>query len=117
MTVINSYQHHVLPNWKAFIGGKNQTSDLRLQILESWVRCQKASVNPYNSVRHSRLEGADLRKMLIDKQELIKVAKPIMNNLYQFVEGSGFVVVLTDEQGYIMEMFGDDDTISKFHDQ
>lgn len=112
MTAINSFQHHVLPNWKAFIGGKNQTYGLRPQILESWGRCQQACVNPYNNSIHSRLEGADLRKMLTKKQELIKVAKPIMENLYQFVKGSGFVVVLTDERGYIMEMFGDEDTLN-----
>ncbi|MBP2628074.1 MAG: modulated sigma54 specific transcriptional regulator, Fis family [Firmicutes bacterium] len=112
MTAINSYQHHVLPNWKAFIGGRNQTYGLRPQILESWVRCQQASVNPYNNSIHSKLEIADFRKMLAEKRELIKIAKPIMSNLYQFVQGSGFVVVITDEQGYIMEMFGDDDTLN-----
>jgi len=112
MTAINSYQQHILPNWKAFIGGKNQTYGLKPQILESWVRCQEASVNPYNHSTHSRLEVADLQKMLAEKRELIKIAKPIMANLYQFVQGSGFVVVLTDEQGYIMEMFGDEDTLN-----
>jgi len=112
MTGINSYQHYVLPNWKAFIGGKNQTYGLRPQILESWVRCQQAGVNPYNNSIHSRLEIPDLRKMLTEKQELIKIAKPIMSNLYQFVQGTGFVVVLTDEHGYIMELFGDEDTIN-----
>ena len=112
MTAINSYQHHILPNWKAFIGGKNQTSGLRPQILASWVRCQGAGVNPYNNSLHSGLEVSDLRRMLTEKRELIKIAKPIMTNLYQFVQGSGFVVVLADEQGYIMEVFGDEDTVN-----
>ena len=112
MTVINSYQHHIFPNWKAFIGGKKQTDGLRPQIIESWIRCQAAGVNPYNNSIHSRLEATDILKMLTEKQELLNVAKPIMTNLYRFVQGSGFVVVLTDEQGYIMEMFGDDDTVN-----
>ena len=110
MSATNSSQHHVLPNWKAFIGGKNQTYGLRPPILESWVRCQQASVNPYNNSIHTRLEATDLQKILIGKRELIKTAKPIMANLFQFVQGSGFVVVLTDEQGYIIEIFGDEDT-------
>ena len=112
MTAANCYHDHVLPNWKAFIGGKNQTSGLRTQIVESWVRCQKASVNPYNNSIHSRLEVPEIRKILTEKRELINIAKPIMANLYQFVQGSGFVVVLTDEQGYVMEMFGDEDTLN-----
>ena len=112
MTATNRYQQQIFTDWKAFIAGKNQTSELRTQILESWARCQKASVNPYNKSTHSRLEIADLHKLLTEKYELIKIAKPIMDNLYQFVQGSGFVVVLTDEQGYIMEMFGDEDTLN-----
>jgi len=112
MNVINSYQHQVLPNWKAFIDGKNQTSGLRPQILESWARCQQASVNPYNNSIHSKLDEADLCKLLAEKRELIKIAKPIMSNLYKFVQGSGFVVVVTDEQGYIMELFGDEDILN-----
>ena len=64
MPATNSYQNQVLPNWKAFIGGKNQTYCLRPQIIESWVRCQEANVNPYNNLIHSKLEAADIRRCL-----------------------------------------------------
>ena len=35
-----------------------------------------------------------------------------MDNLYQFVAGSGFVVILSDERGFIMEILGDNDTLA-----
>jgi sigma-54 dependent transcriptional regulator, acetoin dehydrogenase operon transcriptional activator AcoR len=107
-----SYQDHVFPTWKAFLTGKNQTYALRTEIVESWTRCHQAGVNPYDTTIHHRLDGATLHAMLTEKQELIEIAKPFMANLYKFVQGSGFVVVLTDERGYIMELFGDEDTLN-----
>lgn len=112
MTAMNSDQDYVLPTWKAFTGGKKQIHGLRPQIVESWDRCQQAGVNPYNNKIHSRLNDLALQEMLAEKRELIKIAKPFMANLYGFVKGSGFVVVLADERGYIMEIFGDENTVN-----
>ncbi|MDF2633182.1 MAG: sigma54 specific transcriptional regulator with sensor, Fis family [Pelosinus sp.] len=107
----NSYQDYTLPNWKHFITGEKGRYSTRPQIIESWTRCRQASVNPYGNTAHRKLDEAQMQAMLLEKQELIKVAKPFMRNLYQFVQGSGFVVALSDERGYIMEMFGDEDTL------
>lgn len=112
MTVTSPFQDHILPAWKAFTAGENQIEDLEAQILASWTRCREANVDPYHNKIHSRLEATTFHEMLKQKEELIKIAKPFMANLYRFVQGSGFVVVLTNEQGYIMEMFGDEDTFN-----
>lgn len=105
------YKDPILPAWKEFIAGRGQADGVRPQIVESWRRCLKANVNPYSTKPHRKLDGVSLGRLLREKDQLIKVAKPFMANLYQFVQGSGFVVVLTDENGIIMEMFGDEDTL------
>ncbi|MDR3565244.1 MAG: sigma-54-dependent Fis family transcriptional regulator [Negativicutes bacterium] len=107
----NTYEDHVLPVWQSFISGKNRADGVRQQIVQSWSRCHQSGVNPYDNGLHSRLDSAAFLAMQGKKRELINIAKPFMTNLYQFVQGSGFVVVLTDECGYIMEMFGDEDTL------
>ena len=112
MITNKSYQDYALPNWKNFMTGENRISAIRSKIVESWNRCRQASVNPYGNTIHSRLDQLALHKMLLDRQELIKVAKPFMMNLYKFVQGSGFVVVLTNEYGYIVDMLGDEDTLN-----
>ncbi len=112
MAVTDIYQDHVLPSWKNYISGKNHSGTLRPQIVESWTRCRKMGVNPYDLTGHTKLDEEALQETLAEKQELVTVAKPFMTNLYKFVQGSGFVVVLTDERGYIMEMFGDQDTLN-----
>lgn len=111
MSASNCYQDHVFPAWKEFITGKCQTITYRTQVVESWIRCRQAVINPYDIAIHHELDGAPLHAVLTEIQELIKVAKPIMDNLYKFMQSSGFLVILTDNRGYIMEMFGDEDDL------
>lgn len=102
----------IKPIWQAFVAGKNEDlHDIPSQIMHSWIRCQEAGVNPYNDAIHRSLRKGNFEAVLADKQELIKIAKPFMSKLYKFVQGSGFVVALTDEFGYIIEIFGDDDVL------
>ena len=108
---INDFRDAVMPAWQDFVTGKKRQWPIRTQIIDSWTRCAKAGVNPYDTSFHSRLADEASQALLADKQDLIKIAKPFMENLYQFVEGSGFVVALTDERGYIMEMFADKDML------
>src|ERR1700690_998875 len=98
--------------WQKFVAaGETDSCELRTQIFESWLRCNREGVNPYDTHYHESLDNIALSKLLNKKSKLIKVAKPFMENLYKFVAGSGFVVVLTDENGYIMEMFCDESTL------
>ncbi|MDF2874960.1 MAG: acoR 1, partial [Sporomusa sp.] len=85
---------------------------IRTEILDSWMRCRHVRVNPNDLCIHSQLDSISLRVMLRENRELINIAKPFMTNLYEVVEGSGFVVVLTDRRGYIMELFGDEDALT-----
>jgi len=91
---------------------KSYKYSVRPEILDSWVRCRQAKVNPNDEAIHHRLETASLQVMLRKNKDLITIAKPFMDNLYQIVAGSGFVVALTDVRGYVMEIFGDKDTLT-----
>lgn len=90
---------------------RNYKYTVRPEILDSWVRCRQAKVSPNDNRIHHQLEHTGLQVMLKQNQELIKIAKPFMENLYQIVAGTGFVVVLTDVRGYIMEILGDQNTL------
>jgi transcriptional regulator of acetoin/glycerol metabolism len=93
--------------WQNFILGQQGALTIRSEISESWMRCNRAKVDPRNNKPHRHLENVSLMKRLKAKDKLLAIAKPVMENLYNFVQGSGFVVVLTDEHGYILELFGD----------
>jgi PAS domain S-box-containing protein len=97
--------------WEKFIAaGKCNPGTIRSGIAESWIRCRQLGVNPYDVTLHPSLDAGILNRILKGKEKFIKIAKPFMDNVYRFVKGSGFVVVLTDENGYILEMFCDEGT-------
>ncbi|MCE5286125.1 MAG: sigma-54-dependent Fis family transcriptional regulator [Pelosinus sp.] len=102
----------ILAAWKSFIAtGEYDGADVRQEIARSWLRSFKVGVDPYKTVHYHSLAAQSLNKVRSAKRELIKVATPFMEKLYQFVKGTDFVVVLTDENGYILEMFGDEDAL------
>ena len=112
MRVTKGLQDAMLLFWHDFVAGKNDIESVQGRVGESWRRCRDRGVNPYDESLHPQMDEAALEAMLLEKAELIATAKPVMEELYEFVRGSGFVVVLADEAGYIMELFADEGTLS-----
>ncbi|WP_371371787.1 sigma-54-dependent Fis family transcriptional regulator [Sporomusa aerivorans] len=100
--------------WKKFISNGNLDDQLLLpaEIADSWLRCSRIALNPGDGRGQNILEQASVRSMLEKNQEIISIAKPFMANLYEFFRNSGFMVVLADANGYVMESFGDRDALS-----
>ncbi|HJV36279.1 sigma-54-dependent Fis family transcriptional regulator [Geomonas sp.] len=99
--------------WNLYI--ENDILDLqqlRPEVANSWQRCRNLNINPYKEEDHV-VSLPELREKLFSKQHLLKVARPYLDNLYNFVKGSGFQVVLTDEEGYLLEVMGDNDIVSR----
>ncbi len=59
------------------------------------------------------IAGEELQKKLEESRELIITAGPYVDQLYNFVKGSGFFAMLTDKEGCILNMIGDDVILSE----
>ena len=100
--------------WRKYVvdGGAMDIHVVRPEVVNSWQRCRNLKVNPYpDSIDH--INQVELRERLFKHQHLVKIAHPSMENLYNFVKGSGFQVVLTDETGYLLEVLGDAPIVTK----
>ncbi len=98
-------------SWTNLINGRPfDTTIVRPIIAESWLRSKKAGIDPRAKIS-SLVEPVIFAERLQKRYKLIEIATPIMNTLYNFVQGSGFVVVLADEEGFILETVGDRDVI------
>lgn len=94
--------------WHEFIStGNVKSTDVRPVILASWKRCRNMGVDPYQTVVPEVLTFNQLEERRRINHELISVALPIMEKLYKFVSGSGFIVSLADKEGYLLEIIGD----------
>lgn len=85
---------------------------VRSEVASSWQRCRNLHIDPFREPE-SCVRSLELRERLDRKHNLVKIARPFMDNLYGFVKGSGFQVVLTDESGFLLEVVGDPEVLSK----
>lgn len=89
--------------WEKFINDEDlNTSIIREPIYESWLRCKICRVNPYVAAG-PKLSPGDLKMLLRDSAKLLQVATPLMEDLYQLIKGSRFVIILADRDGYILK--------------
>jgi transcriptional activator for dhaKLM operon len=74
-------------------------------ILRSWQRCAAARLNPQGPCG----DAAGQPPLVVDaaQEALIALAQPYMEDLYQFVEGSGFAVLLADAALTLIAVIGD----------
>jgi transcriptional regulator of acetoin/glycerol metabolism len=97
--------------WKDFVSGHGiGERGVRPVILESWNRCL-GKVNPYQKMNEKVLSEADYERLAADNKELMAVGGPVLDALYKFVEGSGFVAVLSDANGHLLKVLGDAEEI------
>jgi len=100
--------------WKNFVErGIADAVLTRPEILESWQRCRKLGVNPYDGIGKDRLDQKELQQLILSNSQLVEVAKPFMHTVYQSVQGSGFMVVITDKEGRILHTCGDSGILDK----
>lgn len=77
-------------------------------ILQSHHRSKSYGVHRHQTFSSKILKDENLEKILQKNKELIALSEPIINNLYNFVKGSGFFGILTDMHGCILNIMGDE---------
>ncbi len=80
-------------------------------IQRSFSRCRDFGLDP-NLVYSKRIiEGKELEERLENNKELIIVAEPFIRQLCDFLKGTSFFSILTDSEGCILFVVGDDDIL------
>ncbi|MDF3001895.1 MAG: hypothetical protein K0Q48_2014 [Bacillota bacterium] len=82
-------------------------------IINSHERCRQYKVEQDRVFSKKIISGNELYKKFETKRELIDTADFYMNRLYNFVKGSNFFSILTDEEGCILSIIGDETILSE----
>ena len=99
----------------SFIRGGDPEIPVRREVMESWLRCRAAKVPPgLHTARH--VTGKPLEELLARNAAFISVSEPLLKRFYKFVEGSGFVISLSDPAGIMLYVIGDEEAISLSND-
>ncbi len=106
----------ILSAWEQFVStGDVEPGVLAPEVEASWRRCQAAGVDPFAGRAVGVLRPSAFAALVERKQDLIRVAKPFMDNLFSLVAGA-FVVLLFDEHGILLEAVGDPERIRTCQD-
>lgn len=74
-------------------------------------RCIEYGIDKNRILPIKIFKGEEFSALLKKNHDLVKVARPFMEILYDFLRGSGFSLYLTDKDGIVLTIIGDEDII------
>ncbi len=89
----------------------NNKKQQKQMIAASHERCREFGVETNRIYPSDVLTGDALENKLLEHAALLEIVAPFMDILYEAVANSGFFIILTDKEGYILRSKGDPDTI------
>ena len=106
----DQYQVAMGEAWKRFIIQQQLDPMVPPLLGASWRR-SRGHVNPNNPVEFTRMGKEHLLASQTASFDLIAIARPVMEDIYQCVQKSGIAIILTNNVGCILDWVGDEDVI------
>ena len=101
--------------WADYVLDGKMSPEVRAPIADSWQKCRAAGVNPSGGEgRH--IDAHVLESARKANRLFLDIAMPVVRQMLDIVRQSHFLIVLTDSAGYLLEMMGDEEMVSKSHD-
>ncbi|MBX9795081.1 MAG: sigma-54-dependent Fis family transcriptional regulator [Burkholderiaceae bacterium] len=102
---------NIMSAWERYLSGEPCQSDaLRRLIDDSWRRCHTAQVDPGRDSAPPPLSEDRLHSLLDDHGELLSAGAPVMAHARHFLDETGTVMVLTSNEGIVLNLEGDPST-------
>ncbi|MER3399541.1 MAG: sigma-54-dependent Fis family transcriptional regulator [Thermoflexus sp.] len=100
----------VQARWQAFVEHRRLDPALDPLVAVSWERCGRR-LNPTLAPALPCLDPATLERVRNALADLIATARPMLEDLYQFTEGSGIAIALFDAATCVLDVLGDPMTV------
>lgn len=92
--------------WERFVNDGELDPGMDPVVAISWQRCAPR-LNPRKPPQWAYLSPSTLPLSSVQHSFLRLVARPVMEDIYQFIEGSGNLLLLTDSSACVFELLGD----------
>ncbi len=106
----NTKHDYAAQSWFNFVNKGQIEPEIEGTIKDSWIRCRNAGISPYMNVVH-RVTDGELSARLQRNVMMTNIAMPLIQRFYDVLQGQGFVITLSDPQGILLEVIGDEDAI------
>lgn len=95
------HQSELLRAWETFIHtGNIDKGTVAPHIAKSWIRSREFNVDPNKFAPASYLTEDAYQKRIQKNRQLIEIAKPILDNVYNSLEQTRYLALLYDADGY-----------------
>ena len=105
-----NYQQKMLEAWQKFITNQELQSIVPPLIASSWQRCW-GRVNPNNKLEFTHMGSEYMRASQTASFDLMAIARPVMEDIYQCIQKSGTAILLTNSIGCVLDLVGDEEIL------
>jgi len=109
-----NYQPNMLDAWQKFITNQELHPIIPPLIASSWQRCW-GRVNPNSKLEFARMGSEYMLASQTASFDLMAIARPVMEDVYQCIQNSGTAIVLTNSIGCVLDLVGDDEILKIMH--
>lgn len=106
--------NHLKTCWRHFVAtgalDEHHLAHLPLPIYRSWQRCA-LRLSPFRPPRLPQAREDVLEHVRLNLFDMLATARPCLEDVLQFSEGAGFVLVLTDSTGCVLDVLGEPDAL------
>ena len=99
--------------WQRFVTGDVSPQEVSPLVYRSWQRSKQRELSHKRVYNDEILPAPLLMERCEQHESLVRAGKPVLPYLYRFLEGTNNVVMLCDDEGYILESLGDPPFINK----
>jgi transcriptional regulator of acetoin/glycerol metabolism len=92
--------------WGKYTSGHTLLPWVPSMIAKSWERCW-TSMLPMAPATLAKLSNKHLLSAQVANFELLSIARPIIEDIYQYIEGSDTALLICNSAGYVLDILGD----------
>lgn len=98
---------NVTQSWQQFVLDGETEVNIRKEILDSWHRCRQIGISYELDQVASHIGSDEFAKKRDKNEALLAAAVPVMEEMYDYLKGGGYLLLLADADGYLIEMMAD----------
>lgn len=102
--------------WERHQSGVGSATSVRRVIQQSWVRSTSAGIDPLHGEAPADEDAFELEKLRQSNRELCRAARGSLDKIGRMLHGAEAMLILTDENGLVIEAIGDPKTLSAGRD-
>ncbi len=100
--------------WEKLVNtGELDRKKINSTVASWWSRSYELGANPYQPEPQTLLSQEELEERRLFRREMMECLDPVLDNLIDTLSGNPYVISVADDQGYILEVRGDPESVEQ----